>query len=168
MRPESGGNPNNNNTKNNTKTNKIKTTSQAQVVATSSASDEASDSASSSKPGPGEAAIRVTAKLVEILRRENLKPATLKAWAEQAERILTKYAEPEVIAVMQWALVDSDNMFWRGRVYSMKHFANFFRTIHQQYGIRGAGTRGAVDPLAARAASLSTGHDFTAIAKGDL
>jgi uncharacterized protein YdaU (DUF1376 family) len=142
--------------------------SQAQVVAASSASDEASSSASPSKPVPGEAAVRVTARLVEILRRENLKPATLKAWAEQAERILTKYPEPEVVAVMQWALLDSDNMFWRGRVYSMKHFANFFRTIHQQYGIRGAGTRGATDPLAQRAASLKTGHDFSNMAKGDL
>jgi hypothetical protein len=163
-------NTTNNNTNTHTNTHKIKTTSQAQVVAISSASDEASSSASPSKPVPGEAAVRVTAKLVEILRRENLKPATLKAWAEQAERILTKHPEPEVIAVMQWALVDSDNMFWRGRVYSMKHFANLFSTIRQQHGIKDAGTRKAAvtNPLAARATSLNDKHDFTSIAKGDL
>ena len=165
---ESGGNPTNNNTKTHTNTNKKQVTRQAQVVAISSASDEASTSASPSKPGPGEAAIRVTAKLAEILRRENLKPATLKAWAELAEGILTKNGEQDVMTVMQWALVDSDNMFWRGRVYSMKHFVNFFRSIQQQYEIKGAGTRGAADPLAQRAASLKTGHDFSAIAKGDL
>jgi uncharacterized protein YdaU (DUF1376 family) len=140
--------------------------SQAQVVA-SSASDEASTTAST-ETHPGEAAVRVTAKLAEILRRENLKPATLKSWAVLAERILTKCSERDVLAVMQWALVESDNMFWRGRVYSMKHFANFFNTIHQQYGIRGAGKSAVVDPLAARAASLQTGHDFSAMAKGDL
>jgi hypothetical protein len=108
--------------------------------------------------------------LVDILRRENLKPATLKAWAEQAERTLAKYPEPEVMAVMQWALVDSENMFWRGRVYSMKHFANSFNTIRQQYGIKDAGTRKAVaaNPLAARAASLNDKHDFSSISKGDL
>jgi uncharacterized protein YdaU (DUF1376 family) len=142
--------------------------SQAQVVADSSASNEARGSASSPKPGPGEAAVRVTAKLVELLHRENLKPATLKAWAELAERVLTKADEKTVMDVMQWALVDSDNMFWRGRVYSMKHFANSFNTIRQQYGLRGAGTRKAQDPLAARAASLQAGHDFSAMAKGDI
>jgi uncharacterized protein YdaU (DUF1376 family) len=145
---------------------KTKTSRQAQVVR-STASDEASGSASSEPSGPSDSAGRVTAKLAEVLGRENLKPATVKAWAELADNILTKYPEPEVLAVMQWALVESDNMFWRGRVYSMKHFANFFATLHQQYKIRAAGKR-AADPLAARAASLQTGHDFSAIAKGDV
>jgi len=165
---ESGGNPTNYPDQlPKTKTKKT-SSSQAQVATTSLASGEASASASPSKPAPGEEAVRVTAKLAEFLRRENLKPATLKAWAELAERILIRHSEQDVMAVMQWALVDSDNMFWRGRVYSMKHFANFFRTIRQQYEIRGAGTRGAADPLAERAASLKTGHDFSAMAKGDL
>jgi uncharacterized protein YdaU (DUF1376 family) len=167
---ESKGNPKNNYINNNKHKNK-KTTSQAQVVL-QPASDEALNSASPETPNPGlsEAAGRVTAKLAEILRRENLKPATLNTWAQLAGRILEKHPEQEVLAVMQWALVDSDNMFWRGRVYSMKHFAHFFGTLKQQYEIRGAGTRraAAVDPLAARAASLQTGHDFSAIAKGDL
>ncbi len=142
--------------------------SQAQVVATSSASGEASSPALPSKPVPGEAAFRVAAKLAELLRRENLKPTTQKAWAELADRILTKHGEQVVLAVMQWALVDSENQFWRGRVYSMKHFTGFFNTIRQQYEIRGAGNRKAADPLAQRAASIATGHDFSAISKGEL
>jgi uncharacterized protein YdaU (DUF1376 family) len=151
------GTATNTNTKTNTNTHKTKT-KQAQVVAIDS---EASTSA------PSEPAVRVAARLTEILKRDNLKPATQNAWAELAERILTNNTEQDVLAVMQWALVDSDNMFWRGRVYSMKNFANSFGTIRQQYGMKDAGKREA-DPLAKRAASISTGHDFTAIAKGDL
>jgi len=161
------GNATNNNTKTNTHTPK----KPVEVVTSSSASGEASSSASSKTqtPAPGEAAVRVAEKLAAILRRENLKPATSAQWAQQAERLLTKFAEPIIIAVMQWALVDSPNMFWRGRVYSMKHFAGFFRTINQQYEIRDAATgRTAANPLAGQAASLQTGYDFSAIAKGDI
>jgi uncharacterized protein YdaU (DUF1376 family) len=166
--PKNEGTTTNNYTKTNTKTLK----KQVEVVVTSSsASDEASLSASSKTqtPAPGEAAVRVAEKLAAILRRENLKPAKRLEWEQQAERLLTKFPEPIILAVMQWSLVDSPNMFWRGRVYSMKHFAGFFRTINQQYEIRDAATgRAAANPLASQAASLSTGYDFSAMAKGDV
>lgn len=155
---------NNTNTKTHTKKKEV-------VVTSTSASKEASPSASSKTqtPAPGEAAVRVAEKLAATLRRENLKPAKRLEWAQQADRLLAKFTEPIILAVMQWALVDSPNMFWRGRVYSMKHFAGFFRTINQQYEIRDAATgRAAANPLAGQAASLSTGYDFSAMAKGDL
>jgi hypothetical protein len=51
----------------------------------------------------------------------------------------------------------------------MKNFARCFNSMLKQMNQNTtAGTRTTVDPLAARAASLSTGHDFSALAKGEL
>jgi hypothetical protein len=74
-----------------------------------------------------------------------------------------------VTAVMRWALVDAPDGYWRAKVLAMKVFTRCFKTMLAQYKSRdqkpGAA---AADPLAKRAASLATGHDFSALAKGDL
>jgi hypothetical protein len=51
---------------------------------------------------------------------------------------------------------------------AMKNFSRCFKTMLKQMEQGTAGTRQAIDPLAARAATLNTGHDFSAIAKGEL
>jgi uncharacterized protein YdaU (DUF1376 family) len=166
---ESKGSPNNNN-KHKNKTKTIKTM-QAQVSELSSGEEPTGSPSTSTAhgPQPSEAAVRLASSLAQILGRADLKPGTQIAWAQQADSILAKqHSEQTVAAVMKWALVDSDNMFWRGRVYAMKNFAKCFKSILAQY-TRGDQNRGAAaDPLAARAASLKSGHDFSAISKGDL
>jgi uncharacterized protein YdaU (DUF1376 family) len=128
-----------------------------------SATDVASDSASPSQP-----ARRVAEKLAETLGRANLKRETVTAWAKQAEGIVAAHGEQMVLHVIHSALVDSSDGFWRGRVYAMKNFVRCFNTMLEQVTRKTAGTRAAADPLAQRAASLQTGHDFSAIAKGEL
>ena len=154
----------------NTKNPKPKTKTMQTQVEVSSASNEASSPAltETPNPGPSEAAQRVAGKLAAILGRDNLKPGTKTAWAGLAQALVETHGEQTVMQVMQHHLVDSANPFWRGRVMAMKNFARCFNTMLKQAQNGTAGTRAAVDPLAARAASLQTGHDFTAIAKGDL
>lgn len=125
-----------------------------------------SDSASTEpNPGPSEAGRRVGAKLAQILGRDTLTPGKQTEWAEQADKLVTQHGEQKVLDVMTHHLVESGDGFWRGRILAMKHLVRCFTTMQKQMR---AGTRAAVDPLAARAASLQTGHDFSAIAKGDL
>src|SRR5206468_6200526 len=117
------------NTNTNTKTNKNLKTMQTQV-GVSSASNEASTPAPTETPNPGasEAAQRVAGKLAAILGRDNLKPGTKTAWAEQAQALVETHSEQTVMQVMQHHLVDSPNHFWRGRVMAMKNFARCFNT----------------------------------------
>ena len=120
---------------------------------------------------PSEPARRVAQKLAEILGRTNLKPATVEAWANQAEGIVTAHSEQVALNVMQSTLVSNNDGFWRGRIYGMKNFVRCFNSMHEQATRKTAGTRKAAvatNPLAARAASLNDKHDFTSIAKGDL
>jgi uncharacterized protein YdaU (DUF1376 family) len=143
-------------------------TMQAQVEV-GSATDVALDSASRETRTPSESGARVAGKLAAILGRDNLKPGTKTAWAELAQALVDAHGEQKVLAVMQHHLVDSPNHFWRGRVMAMKNFARCFNSMLKQMNQNMvAGTRTAVDSLAARAASLQTGHDFSAMAKGDV
>jgi len=106
--------------------------------------------------------------LAKLLGRENLKPATITAWAQQVEPLLAHTDEQTLLAAMTWALTDSADGFWRGRVFAMKNFVKSFNAIHQQFKRGQKSGKAAVDPLADRAASLKTGHDFSYLAKGDL
>lgn len=132
-----------------------------------SVSGSESVSASESKPTPTPAAAKIAARLATILGREDLRPATVTAWAQQAEALVVNHGEQVVLDVMQFSLVDNADGFWRGRIYAMKNFKNCFNTIHQQMK-RAGNSRKAADPLAQRAASLETGHNFSDMAKGDL
>jgi uncharacterized protein YdaU (DUF1376 family) len=152
------------NTNTNTNTNKSKT---VQTHAAISSSAEASSGAPSTPTAPGESAARCAGELAKILGRDNLKPATLTAWAMQAESLLAHNEEKTLMAVMRWALVDSGDGFWRGRVFAMKNFVRSFNGMQKQFQ-SGQKRGAAADPLTARCASLSTGHDFSATAKGDL
>jgi len=119
--------------------------------------------------GPSDAAARVAEKLAAILGRDDLKPRTKIAWAEQVEVLVTAHGEKTVMDVMQYALVDNPDGFWRGRIYAAKNFVRCFNTVHKQAQRKDAGTRkAAADPLVQRAASLQSGHDFSAMAKGDV
>jgi uncharacterized protein YdaU (DUF1376 family) len=152
------------NTNTNTNTNKSKIV-QTHAALFSSANAEVS-SGPTTHP-PGESALRCASELAKILGRENLKPATVNAWAVQVEKVLVANEEKTVLAVMRWALIESGDGFWRGRIFAMKNFCRAFKAIHQQF--KSGQQRGAAaDPLAARAASLKTGHDFSTLAKGDL
>jgi uncharacterized protein YdaU (DUF1376 family) len=152
------------NTNTNTHTNKSKP---VQTHAAISSSAEAHSGAPSTPTTPRESAARCAGELAKILGRDNLKPATLTAWAMQAEPLLAANEEKTIVAVMRWALVDSGDGFWRGRVFAMKNFVRSFNAIQKQF--QSGQKRGeTADPLAARCASLSTGHDFSATAKGDL
>jgi uncharacterized protein YdaU (DUF1376 family) len=156
---QSHGNATNTNT--NTNTNKSKTMQTHTEVLPSSAE---AVSVSTSTPS----AQRLTQKLMTILGRENLKPATATAWAEKVQTLIDAgHTEKTIADVMQWALADSGDGFWRGRVFAMKNFANGFKAMHKQFQTRGQ-KPGAADALAQRVASLQTGHDFSAMAKGDV
>jgi uncharacterized protein YdaU (DUF1376 family) len=154
------------NTNTNTNTNKLKL---SQTHASFAASAEASSGTSNTPTVPGASAMRVTDALVGILGRTDLKPATLTAWAQQAQSLLGKHDDVEtILAVMRWSLVDSGDGFWRGRCFAMKNFVRSFGAMLTQFKRDGQTPGAAADPLAARAASLKSGHDFSAIAKGDL
>jgi uncharacterized protein YdaU (DUF1376 family) len=156
-------------TKTKTKTNKKLKTVLSHTEA-GPATSVASDSATpeTPNPGPSESGRKVAAKLAQILGRDNLKPGTQTEWAEQADKLISAHGEQVVLDVMRHHLVDSTDGFWRGRVLAMKNFARCFTTMHKQSKSKMAGTARSADPLAQRAASLQTGHDFTALAKGDL
>jgi len=160
--------PNATNTNTNTNTN-TKKTKNHEKHASESASASLSDTASTEtpNPGPADAAVRVTQKLATVLGRENLRPTTTMAWAELAHGLVREHGEKTVLEVINFALVENSDGFWRGRVFAMKNFVRGFNTMLAQMK-RTAGTRKPTDPLAARAASLSTGHDFSVMAKGDL
>jgi uncharacterized protein YdaU (DUF1376 family) len=158
------GDTTNTNTNTNTHT---KNARLSQTHASFPASAEASSGTSNAPTAPGAAAVRLTGALVEILGRTDMKPATLTAWAQQAQTLLGKHDVETVLSVMRWCLVDSGDGFWRGRVFAMKNLVRSFGAMQTQFK-RGDQNRAAADPLAARAASLKTGHDFSAIAKGDL
>jgi uncharacterized protein YdaU (DUF1376 family) len=115
---------------------------------------------------PTEAGARIAQTLAEVLGRANLKPATLCAWAYQADVLLKNHPEDTITAVMRWALTDCSDGFWRAKILAMKIFVRCFKTMLSQYERRDQKT-GAADPVAARATSLRTGHDFSALAKGD-
>ncbi len=115
---------------------------------------------------PSESATRVAEKLAAILGRYNLKAGTKTAWAEQVAGIVAEHGEQTVVAVMQFHLAESSDGFWRGRILGPKNLAKCFKSMLAQKQ-RVAGTSRAAAPLA-RAASLKTGHDFSAMAKGDL
>jgi uncharacterized protein YdaU (DUF1376 family) len=117
---------------------------------------------------PTEAGVRVAQKLLQTLGRK-LKPATLTAWCYQADALLKTHSEETLNAVMQWALVESTDGFWRARVVAMKVFVKCFKTMLSQYQTRGLkpGAAAGANPLAARAASLGEEYDFSAQAKGD-
>jgi uncharacterized protein YdaU (DUF1376 family) len=150
-------------TNTNTNTNKNKNQNHEKHSSSSQpASGEALPSA------PSEPAGRVAQKLAAVLGRDNLKPATAQAWTAQAEGIVAEHGEQAALDVIQFALVDNSDGFWRGRIYAMKNFVRSFATMHSQMKRKTAGPRGAADPLAQRAASLQTGHDFSSMAKGDL
>jgi uncharacterized protein YdaU (DUF1376 family) len=119
---------------------------------------------------PSEPARRVAGKLAEVLGRTNLKPATVEAWAREAESVITSHGEQVALDVMQSTLVANNDGFWRGRIYGMKNFVRCFNSMHEQAKRKTAGLRAAVtmNPLAARATSLNEQHDFASIAKGDL
>jgi hypothetical protein len=123
---------------------------------------------SASSASPSEPATRVAEKLAAILGRTNLKPATVQAWAGLAEGIIVKHGEQIIVDVMQQQLVDTPDGFWRGRVFGMKNFVRSFNTMLTQTKNNVTTIRKTADPLAARAASLQTGHDFSNMAKGDL
>jgi hypothetical protein len=152
------------NTYTNTKTYTNKKQAKTVLEHVSSLSSDEAVSAPTPTPSP---ATRVAGKLVEVLRRDNLKPTTKTAWADQCENLVQQHGEATVLRVMDYALVQNPDGFWRGRIYAMKNFVRCFGTILEQAN-RGTGTRKAADPLAQRAASLQTGHDFGAIAKGDI
>jgi uncharacterized protein YdaU (DUF1376 family) len=144
------------------------------TITVSAAADLSSAPSDSQTPasasGPSSGANRVAVTLIAILGRNDLKPGTRVAWAEQAETLVTKYGEEKVMQVMQKLLAENRDGFWRGRVMAMKSLVKCFTTMHSQF-VRDAGTgrkAAAADPLAARAASLHAGHDFTAMAKGDV
>jgi uncharacterized protein YdaU (DUF1376 family) len=115
---------------------------------------------------PSEPATRVAQKLAEILGKRTLKPATVQKWAARAEGVTGEHGEQTVMAVMQWALVENPDGFWRGRIFGPETLSKCFKTMLSQS--KATPIRKAADPLAQRAASLQTGHDFTALAKGDL
>jgi len=118
--------------------------------------------------GPSVSAVRVAGSLAAILGRDDLKPATKLAWSEQAEALVTKHGEATVLQVIQTLLADNPDGFWRGRIFAMKNLVRCFATMHKQF-VRDAGkSRTAANPLAEHTASLKTGYDFSAIAKGDL
>ncbi len=148
-------------TKTKTKTNK-KLSEQPDTEAGSPASGEASVSA----PLPSDSATRVAKRLAEVLRKTTLRPATVEKWAARAEGITAEHGEKTVLDVMEWALVNNADGFWRGRVFGVDTFARCFKTMLTQS--KSAVSRKMADPLAQRAASLQTGHDFSAIAKGEL
>jgi hypothetical protein len=82
--------------------------------------------------------------------------------------LVTKNGEATVLQVMNALLAENRDGFWRGRIFAMKNFVRCFTTMHKQF-VRDAGTsRTAANPLAEHTASLKTGYDFSAIAKGDL
>jgi uncharacterized protein YdaU (DUF1376 family) len=149
------------NTNTNTHTNKTKN-HEKHASSSQPASDEALP------PAPSEPAARVAQKLAAVLGRDNLKPTTAQAWAAQAEGIIAEHGEQAALDVIQFALVDNSDGFWRGRIYAMKNFVRSFSTMQSQMKRKVTEIRKKADPLAERAASLKTGHDFTAIAKGDL
>jgi uncharacterized protein YdaU (DUF1376 family) len=165
--------PNATNTNTNTHTNK-----KLKTMLTHTSGSESPNGVSVSAPSepqppapannPSLAAVRVAEKLAEILGRTNLKPTTRVEWAKQSEILVTNHGEATVLQVMQSLLTDNRDGFWRGRILAMKNFVRCFTTMHKQM-VRDAGTRKATaDPLAERAASLKTGHDFSALAKGDI
>ena len=153
------------NTHTNTHTNKAKL---SQTHASYSASAEDSSGPQSTPTAPGAAAVRVTGALVEILGRTDLKPATLAAWEQQAQTLLGKHDVDTILSVMRWSLVDSGDGVWRGRVFARKNLVRSFGAMQTQFKRDSQNRGAAADPLAARAASLKTGHDFSAISKGDL
>jgi uncharacterized protein YdaU (DUF1376 family) len=155
-----GGNATNTNT--NTNTNKSKT-----VQGHASLSESKASSASPSKPTPSHGAVQLAAKLAATLGRQDLKPATLTAWAEQAEGLIASNGEETIHTVMEYAFESTDG-FWRGRIYAMKNFVRCFKTMLKQSQQNKSAGKRSQDPLAQRAASLATGHDFSAMAKGDL
>jgi uncharacterized protein YdaU (DUF1376 family) len=160
------------NTHTNTHTNKKKNQHHASHTGEPVSANADSVSASSETPtpasGPSDPAVRVAASLAAILGRDDLKPATKAAWAEQAEVLVTKHGEAMVLQVMNALLAENRDGFWRGRVFAMKNFVRCFTTMHKQF-VRDAGKgRAAANPLAENTASLKTGYDFSAIAKGDL
>jgi uncharacterized protein YdaU (DUF1376 family) len=155
----------NTNTNTHTNTNKSKD-KDTQAHASNSDSSEAPSAPSNPTP-PGAAAKTCAETLAKLLGRNNLKPATKEAWAEQAQKLLARHDEQTLTAMMHWALTNSGDSFWRGRLLSMKHFVRSFKTIHQQFN-SGQQRATGEDPLAQRAASLNTGHDFSALAKGDV
>ena len=146
------------NTNTNTNTNKEAKTMQTHA---SGSDADASFSGLTSEP-----ANRLGARLALILGRNNLKPATVTAWAQQADSLLQGHDEQTVLAVMQWALVDVKDGFWRGRIFAMKNFVRGFNAMLSQYTRRDQ-KPGTADALAERASSLKTGHDFSAMAKGN-
>ena len=157
-------------TEHNTTEQNTKTKTMQRHVSEPESADAVSSSASSETQtaGPTESAVRVAASLAAILGRDDLKPATKTAWAEQAEVLVTKHGEATVLQVMNALLADNRDGFWRGRVFAMKNFVRCFTTMHKQF-VRDAGkSRAAANPLAEHTASLKTGYDFSAIAKGDL
>lgn len=148
------------NTNTNTHTNK-----EARTMQTHASVSEADASFSGLTSEP---ANRLGARLAQILGRNNLKPATVAAWTQQAESLLQDHDEKTILAVMQWALVDVKDGFWRGRIFAMKNFVRGFNAMLTQYKRGDQKPATATDTLAERAASLKTGHDFSAMAKGDL
>ena len=164
------GTATNTHTNTNTQTNKKKNQNHASHTSepVSANADSPSASSKTQTAGPTEAAVRVAANLAAILGRDDLKTATKTAWAEQAEVLVTKNGEATVLQVMNALLADNPDGFWRGRVYAMKNLVRCFATMHKQF-VRDAGkSRTAANPLAGQAASLQTGYDFSAIAKGDI
>jgi len=143
-------------------------TSKTLINHVSSTESEVVSASPTTPTAPSEAAVRITAKLAGILGSNVKKPETLVKWTEQAQALVTAHGEKTVEAVMDFALADNPDGFWRGRVFAMKNFARCFKTMHAQQKRGVTGTRTAGNPLAERAASLKTGHDFSDMAKGDL
>jgi len=163
---ESKGTPT---TQDNTKTTQHNSLALANAHSGSDSSDSISASTSTPTPPPSlgaappsDAAGRVTVALCQTLGRTNLKPATLNKWAEQAQALLGKHDEATIMAVMQGALKDSGDGFWRGRVFAMKNFASGFNAMLTQHKEKTGGQKRAngADPLADRCKSLKEGRNF--------
>jgi uncharacterized protein YdaU (DUF1376 family) len=132
-----------------------------------SANAVSSSAAPSTPTAPSEDAVKLVQKLVGILGRSDHKPGTLAKFAAEVQPLVTKHGMQTVTDVMDFALVNNRDGFWRGRVYAMCNFVKCFNSMHKQMK-RGTGNSAAADPLAARAASLKTGADFSHLEKGDL
>jgi uncharacterized protein YdaU (DUF1376 family) len=168
--PNNGSNTTNTNTNTQTKTKKNKKLKTLTTYTSESESANAvPSSASPSTPAaPSEEAAKLVQKLVGILGRSDHKPGTLLKFAAEVQPLVTKHGFQTVTDVMDFALVNNRDGFWRGRVYAMCNFVKCFNSMHKQMKKGVTGTRTGGNPLAARAASLSTGADFSHLAKGDL
>jgi len=161
-----------NTTNTNTHTNTNKVLKEDTKLSKSSSEEPSDPPQNPARPASGPAR-NCAESLAKFLGRTNLKPATVESWAQQVEPLLAHTDEQTIVAAMQWALTDSGDGFWRGRVLAMANFVRCFKTINQQRISGQKRTSGqkrgkAADPLAERCSSLKTGHDFSALAKGDL